>query len=172
MRKKENEITDRREIDAIIQKALICHLSCSLKNQPYVVPLAFGYDGKAVYFHSAAVGKKNKMLNTNPCVCLGFESGVKIQSDPDQACSWSFHYQSVIANGTAEQLTRPEDKLHAINQIMLHYSGLEWEIPEKELARTTLWRVQLKNLTGKKSPIETNHGLNDRQSRVTLTDQF
>ncbi len=154
MRRKEKEITRREELDHIIHNSLICHLSCSLNDQPYVVPLSFGYDGNAVYFHTAHKGKKNVILSTNPRVCLGFEQEIHIQPDPDLACRWSFHYQSVIATGIAEKIVNPKDRLYAIKQIMLHYSDDDWKISEKELSRTTIWRVILTEITGKKFPAD------------------
>lgn len=152
MRRKEKKITRREELDHIIHNSLICHLSCSLNDQPYVVPLSFGYDGNAVYFHTAPEGKKNDILSANPRVCLGFEHEIHIQPDPDLACRWSFHYQSVIATGIAEEMVNPIDRLYAIKQIMLHYSGDDWEFSEKELSKTTILRVILTEITGKKSP--------------------
>lgn len=139
-------------MDQIIHNSLICHLSCSLNDQPYVVPLSFGYDGNAVYFHTAQEGKKNSILSANPQICLGFEGEIKIQPDPDFACRWSFHYQSVIATGIAEVITDPKDRLYVIKQIMLHFSDKAWEIPEKELSRVTIWQVILAEITGKISP--------------------
>jgi nitroimidazol reductase NimA-like FMN-containing flavoprotein (pyridoxamine 5'-phosphate oxidase superfamily) len=152
MRRKEKEITSRGEMDQIIHNSLICHLSCSLNDQPYVVPISFGYDGNAVYFHTAQEGKKNSILSANPQVCLGFEGEIQIQPDPDLACRWSFHYQSVIATGVAEVITNPKDRLYGIKQIMLHFSDMTWEIPEKELSRVTIWQVILTEITGKISP--------------------
>ena len=152
MRRKEKEITSRGEMDQIIHNSLICHLSCSLNNQPYVVPLSFGYDGNAVYFHTAQEGKKNAILSANPQVCLGFEHEIQIQPDPDLACRWSFHFQSVIATGIAEVVTNPEDRLYGITQVMLHFSDKAWEISEKELSRVTIWQVILTEITGKISP--------------------
>ena len=152
MRRKEKEITNRNEIDQIIHNSLICHLSCSLNDQPYVVPLSFGYDGNAVFFHTAKEGKKNDILSANPRVCLGFEQEIQILPDSDLACRWSFHFQSVIATGIAEEVIPPKDRLHGIKQIMLHFSDENWEISEKELSRTTIWQVILTELTGKKSP--------------------
>jgi nitroimidazol reductase NimA-like FMN-containing flavoprotein (pyridoxamine 5'-phosphate oxidase superfamily) len=154
MRIKEKEITDRKELDQIIRNSLICHLSCSLNDQPYVVPLSFGYDGNAVYFHTAKNGKKIKFLLVNPRVCLAFESEVKLQTDPDLACNWTFHFKSVIAYGTVEELIDPGSRTNAIKQIMLHYSDKDWEISDKELSRTKLWRVKLDEITGKKSPVD------------------
>ncbi len=152
MRIKEKEITKRDELDQIILNSLICHLSCSLNDQPYFVPLSFGYDGNAVYFHTAQEGKKIDILLENPHVCLGFEQDVTIHTDPDLACRWSFHYQSVIATGIAEVVIHPKDRQDAIKQIMLHYSDKDWEILEKELSRITIWQIILTEITGKKTP--------------------
>jgi len=152
MRRKEKEITKRDELDQIIHNSLICHLSCSLNDQPYVVPLSFGYDGNAVYFHTAREGKKNDILSVNPHVCLGFEHEIQILPDSNLACLWSFRYQSVIATGIAEVINNPQDRLYAIKQIMLHFSDGDWEVSEKELSRITIWQVILTEVTGKKSP--------------------
>ncbi len=151
MRRKEKEITDRNELHQIIRDSLICHLACCLDDQPYLVPLSFGYDGHTVYFHTAKDGKKIKYLVLNPRVCLAFESEVKLQTDLDLACNWTFHFRSVIAYGTAEELIDPDSRASAIKQIMLHYSDRDWKISDNELSRTILWRVQLDEITGKKS---------------------
>jgi len=151
MRRKEKEITNRNELDQIIRNSLICHLSCCLDNQPYLVPLSFGYDGHTVYFHTAKEGKKIKYLVLNPRVCLAFESEVKLQTDLDLACDWTFHYKSAIAYGTAEELIDPDSRANAIKHIMLHYSEKDWDISDKDLSKTKLWRVKLDQITGKKS---------------------
>ena len=63
MRRKEKEVTDRSLIDGIIHQADICHLSCSLEDRPYLVPISFGYDGQAVYIHTAPSGRKTRHLD-------------------------------------------------------------------------------------------------------------
>ncbi|MGD8833836.1 MAG: pyridoxamine 5'-phosphate oxidase family protein [Desulfobacteraceae bacterium] len=56
MRREDKQITDRKEIDAIIHGSKVCRLAMSKENQPYLVPLSFGYDGKAIYVHTAGTG--------------------------------------------------------------------------------------------------------------------
>ena len=58
MRRKEKEITTRAVIDAIIRQARVCRLALSEDNQPYVVPLCFGYENDTLYFHCAPKGRK------------------------------------------------------------------------------------------------------------------
>jgi hypothetical protein len=152
MRRKEKEITEREIIDAIINRALICHLACTMNEQPYVVPISFGYDGRCIYFHSSPSGKKISILKDNPRVCLAFETDVEIVKDPEIACNWTVNYKSVIAEGKVEQLTQPSEKVLALNQIMEHYSGEAWSFPENELKKTSIWKIRLESVSAKKSP--------------------
>ena len=53
MRRAEKEIKDQTDIDNIIKEARVCRLAMADKDQPYVVPLNFGYDYPYLYFHDA-----------------------------------------------------------------------------------------------------------------------
>ncbi len=58
MRRKEKEIADKSEIESIIRKSLVCRLGIVDAGLPYIVPLCFGYDNGALFFHSAKEGRK------------------------------------------------------------------------------------------------------------------
>jgi nitroimidazol reductase NimA-like FMN-containing flavoprotein (pyridoxamine 5'-phosphate oxidase superfamily) len=151
MLRKDKAITDRANLDLIIQQSDFCHIACSLDDKPYLLPISFGYDGHQVYLHTAAKGKKIEIISQNSQVCLSFVSQAKLIKDPDQACDWSFDYASVIIKGEAVKIDHPEKKRYALNQIMLHYSGKSWNMPEKEVTRTMLWSVSIQEITGKGS---------------------
>lgn len=72
MRKRDQEITDRVTIDDILRRCPVCHLGPIHANRLYVVPLCFGYDGHALYFHCADKGLKLDCLRSNPSDCAGF----------------------------------------------------------------------------------------------------
>ena len=152
MRRKEKSFPEREVIDKIIYDAQICHLACSLEDQPYVIPISFGYDGQTVFFHTASSGKKNDIFFKNPRVCLCFETRVHLVTDQKNACGWTFDFQSVIATGEIREITDPDRKYTGMNQIMRHYSGKDWEMPENEIEKTKIWGVKLETLTGKRSP--------------------
>ena len=152
MIRKDKAVADRKTIDGIIHAAEICHLSCSLNDQPYLIPISFGYDGQAIFIHTAPAGKKISIFEQNPRVCLAFVSQTDLITNKDQACNWSFAYSSVIAEGEISEITDPEGKTFALNHIMSHYSGRDWEIPNKTLASTRAWKIVLENPTGKTSP--------------------
>ena len=152
MRQKEREITDRAKLDQIISGALYCHLACSIDDQPYLVPLSFGYDGRYIYFHTAHKGKKSDIFSQNSNVCVSFEREVSLKQDNNQACNWSFQFQSVLVSGIIEEVITPEGRTEALNQIMAQYSHQKWPFQEKTVTKTSLWRVNPKTITGKQSP--------------------
>ena len=69
MTKRELQITDENQIRNILNKAKVLHLGLAVDNEPYVVPMNYGYtmeDGKLVlYLHSAVRGKKLDMIRAN-----------------------------------------------------------------------------------------------------------
>jgi nitroimidazol reductase NimA-like FMN-containing flavoprotein (pyridoxamine 5'-phosphate oxidase superfamily) len=58
MRRTDEEITNRREIDTILSKATVCRIGLVDNNVAYIVPLNFGYKNNCLYFHSAPIEKK------------------------------------------------------------------------------------------------------------------
>ena len=48
----------------------------------------------------------------------------------EQACSYSCAYRSIMGSGTIRELTEPQEKYEALNAIMRHMTGRNWEMPE------------------------------------------
>ncbi len=153
MRRSEREIFDREVIDSIIARSPVCRLGLIVDGRPYVVPLCFGYDGKAVFFHMAKAGKKVAGLRESSKVCIEFDIPGELTTSPD-ACSWSISYESVIAHGPAEFLESAAKKQSALMTIMRHYGGddPDWSFPTKVLENTLVLKVHLSEVTGKASP--------------------
>jgi len=151
MRRSDREITDLATIHSIVRGCLICRLGLAVDGEPYVVPVSFGFDGEAVYFHTAATGKKIEMMAANPRVCVQFERNVELVRDEQDACAWTFHYESVIGFGTVSELVGEREKRHGLNQVMRHYSHREWSFTGPAMLAVRVWRVALDILTGKRS---------------------
>jgi len=151
MRRHDKEITSRQEIDAIIRSALVCRIAFADGNEPYVVPVSFGYDGEALFIHTAKSGRKIEFIEANSRVCFELEENVSLHVDDDDACKWTFEFESVIGYGTITELETAKDKARGLNQIMLHYSGREWDIDEAATATTRVWRIYVESVTGKRS---------------------
>lgn len=151
MRRKDREITEIREIEDILQKGQVCHLGLSNDDQPYVVPMNYGYSEGFLYLHSALEGQKADMARKNPRVCFEVDVDVQVTSDPEP-CGWGCNYKSVIGTGSVEFLEGPEDKAEALNVIMEHYAGRSFEFPPQALSRILVWKIGVETLTGKKRP--------------------
>jgi len=158
MRRHDKLITDRQQIDQLIHQSRICRVAMAIASEPYLVPLNFGYDGRAVYLHTATVGRKIDFFETNPRVCLEFEASSQILADPEVACRWTSEFASVIGYGIIAELTDEADKRFGLNQIMRHYSGRDdWSFEHADLAPTRIWRIEIESLSGKCSPALAAH---------------
>jgi uncharacterized protein len=151
MRRTDREVTQGSEIDAIIRGSLVCHVAMARDNQPYLVPLCFGYDGAALYVHTAADGKKIEHFEVNQEVCFEFERNVELRRDPHSACKWSMTYESLIGYGTISELVDPVAKEQALNAIMRQYSGKDWPFEAAAVASVRVWKIVIASMTGKRS---------------------
>ena len=150
MRRSEREIKDIAVIDAIIRHCLVCRLGLSDGVETYIVPLCFGYDGEALYFHSASDGRKIDILRKNSRVCFEFDIPEGMR-EAEQGCRWGIKYRSVIGFGTAEIVDNQEDKKKALGIIMAQYSDKEYIFPEDVVTKTTVIKVVIARVTGKQA---------------------
>jgi nitroimidazol reductase NimA-like FMN-containing flavoprotein (pyridoxamine 5'-phosphate oxidase superfamily) len=155
MRRKDREIQDRELISRIIRSCQVCRLGLAKDDAPYIVPVSFGYDGRAVYFHTAREGKKIDYITANNAVCFEFEHGVELVSDETDPCKWTFSYQSVIGYGKIHELVTGKEKAEGLHQIMEQYSGQEWVFGEKMLNNIRVWKITIETITGKQSKNKT-----------------
>jgi len=151
MRRTDKEITDQTLIAQIIEKAQICRLGLAKDNIPYVLPVSFGFDGTAIYFHTAKEGRKIDFMAANDQICFEFEHGVQLIRNESNPCKWTFSFQSVIGYGTVRELTDLPEKTAGLNQMMTHYSGRAWPFTRDDLGAIRVWRIAIERLTGKQS---------------------
>jgi nitroimidazol reductase NimA-like FMN-containing flavoprotein (pyridoxamine 5'-phosphate oxidase superfamily) len=149
MRRTDREIQSRESIDQIIAGAGVCRLGLCKGDHPYVVPVSFGYDRTSIYFHTASEGMKIDYMTANNQVCFEMEQDVKIIRDEELACKWGQSFSSVIGFGTVHEITDVQRKTTALNQIMRHYSGKEWEFDAELFSQIRLWCISIEQVTGK-----------------------
>lgn len=90
-------------IEDLLRTALVGRIACCATTfdgqpRPYVVPLAYGYDGECVYAFSSP-GRKIEIMRAQPLIA--FEVDEATAED-----RWS----SVIAEGSYEELTTEADR--------------------------------------------------------------
>ncbi len=151
MRRKEKELLDQESIKAIIRQCSVCRLGLSVNDNPYIIPVSFGFDGAAIYFHTAIEGKKIEYIQANNKVCFEFEHKVQIVPDQKDPCKWTFSFQTVIGYGKIHELRENDQKINGLNHIMAQYSKREWAFNEEILKMIRLWKVSIENMTAKQS---------------------
>jgi hypothetical protein len=150
MQRKDKEITDIRWIEAVLQSADVCRIACAGNNEPYIVPVCFGYERGSLWFHSAHTGRKIDILRKNPRCCFEVETGVGAM-EAEAPCDRGMRYQSVIGTGSAHILEDPKEKCRGLACIVAHYSADPAGIPEASLRNVAVVRIAIEKMTGKSS---------------------
>lgn len=143
-------IEDKSEMEKILQTQPVGCLGVVDGDEPYVIPLNFGYKDGRIYFHTGLEGRKIEVIAKNPRVCFEVHDAMEIIPN-EQVCFFTAHYRSVIAWGTAKALDNDADKLEALKVIVDKYSeGKQYEpIPEPGLALVTVYEIAVDKMTGK-----------------------
>jgi nitroimidazol reductase NimA-like FMN-containing flavoprotein (pyridoxamine 5'-phosphate oxidase superfamily) len=100
MRRDDREINDCLEVELILQHASVCRIGLAVGDEPYIIPVSFGYENRTIYFHSALAGKKISMLKKNSRCCFEVDQ-VDNLIRGERPCDWGMRYRSVIGFGRA-----------------------------------------------------------------------
>jgi uncharacterized protein len=150
MRRKDKEIDDPAVIESILRRSVVCRLAMADGNQPYVVPLSFGFRDRALYFHSARQGRKVDILKRNPRVCFEFDIDASVKKS-GAPCQWGMKFRSVIGTGTARFVEDPAEKRYGLGAILAQYSSESFEYPDSEIKKIVIIRVDIEEMSGKQS---------------------
>ena len=123
-------------IEALLRTAIVGRIACcghglTGDGRPYLVPLAYGYDGDAVYAHSGP-GRKLDLMRSEP----------RVTFEVDEAEA-SDRWRSVIAEGTFEEIDDPRQRDAALAVI---YGPTD--IPSLG-AQTVVFRIRLSSRSGR-----------------------
>ncbi|MGD0583584.1 MAG: pyridoxamine 5'-phosphate oxidase family protein [Bacteroidales bacterium] len=154
MRRKERKITDIKIIESILVSADVCRVAFADNNVPYIVTMNYGYTtGKnnILYFHSAPEGRKIELIGKNNFVCFQIDTD-HILYKGSKACAWGMKYKSIVGYGLLSIADTEAERRRALDLIMNHYGAkgmLDYDA--KELARTTILRLDISEMTGKQA---------------------
>lgn len=151
MRRSDKEINDLKTIQKILKEAKICRIALVDGNEPYIVPMSYGYKNNALYFHSANEGRKIDILRKNNRVCFQMDIKMEIVTS-DNPCNWGMKYLSVVGFGKAQIIENHMEKNDALDTIMAKYSPENsYEYSDKAISKVIIIRVEIEEITGKKS---------------------
>ena len=157
MRLNKREIKDPDILRDIIESCDIVRLGLRDRDGMFIVPVNYGYDIETdgtslqltLYIHGAKEGRKAEAFAADPSVALEMDCMDGIITG-DYTCSYSCAYRSIMGNGTIRELTGEQEKIHALTRIMEHMApGARIEFRPEMLERTGVYRIDVKNFTGK-----------------------
>ena len=159
MTRRERQIFDPEQIRAILDTAKVLRLGLAVDNEPYVVPMNYGYrleDGKlTLYLHSALRGRKLDMIRANPRVFVELDCNLT-PFEGEKPCQYGLSYSSIMGRGTAEILRDPEEKKNAMSILMKTQTGRDFSFDEKLVGVVSVIRVDVAEYTAKHRPIPEN----------------
>ena len=150
MRRSDKEVKDRAWMESVLRKALVCRIALAANDEPYLVPMNFGYRDGCLYLHSAPAGRKIDLLRQNNRVCFEVETDCEL-SPSSKACKWGVKYRSVIGFGRASFVDGPKEKVAALDILMGHYAPGKFRFSRQTVAKIVVIKVEIESMTGKKS---------------------
>lgn len=86
------------QIQHVLQSQIVGRIGCCLKNEMYIVPVAYAYHKEFIYAHSME-GQKIQMMRKNPHICFQVDS-------IDNMTNW----RSVLLWGDFEELKTEKER--------------------------------------------------------------
>ena len=156
MTKRERQITDKAQILHILDTAKVLHLGLCVNNEPYVVPMNYGYieeKGKLVlYLHSAVQGKKLDMIRANPNVFFEMDCDLA-PFEGEKPCQYGLVYSSVMGRGKAVLVEDVEQKKQAMTILMKTQTGKDFTFEDRLVSIVAVIRVDVEEYTAKHRPL-------------------
>ena len=154
--KRECLVTDPEQIRHILDSGKVLHLGLSVNDEPYVVPMNYGYaleDGKlVVYLHSAVRGRKLEMLQANPKVFFSIDCD-RMPFEGRVPCQYGMVYSSIMGRGTAAIVEDVEEKKRAMTLLMKSQTGKDFTFEDRLVTIVTVVRIDVAEYTAKHRPL-------------------
>ena len=154
--KREREVTDLNQIRAILDKSLVLHLGMVDGDEPYVVPMNYGYtleDGTlTLYLHGATRGRKLEVLRVNPKVFFSMECDV-VPFEGPVPCRYGTTYASILGSGEAEIVENVEEKKEAMSILMKTQTGSDFTFDDRMVSIVSVIRIPVRDFTAKCRPM-------------------
>ncbi|MGV9987695.1 pyridoxamine 5'-phosphate oxidase family protein [Streptomyces olivaceus] len=161
---------DRELVHSILDEGYVCHLGFVRDGAPVVLPTLYARVGERLYVHGSTGSRPLRMTGAaDPGlpVCLTV-THVDALVLARSAFHHSINYRSVVAHGTAYEVTDPEERRTAldalVDQAVPGRSRDSRPASRKELAATSVIRLDLDEVSAK---LRTG-GVNDEPEDLAL----
>ena len=132
MSHQQSRAMSQTEMERFLKGHLYGRLGLCLENEPYVVPVAYGYDQGRIYFHSAKQGKKLDFIKRNDRVCFEIDE-------------WQKGWASVICYGRIVL----RDDLEAKSRCLKLLTGQELSERHLQNVKAYIGVIEIEEMTGR-----------------------
>ncbi len=154
--RRERQITDNEAIINILDKSNVLHLGLVDGDEPYVVPMNYGYtmeNGQlTLWLHGALQGRKLDVIRANPKVFFSMECDLQ-PFEGDVACKYGVGYSSLMGRGVAEITEDVETKKQALTLLMKAQTGKDFEFNDKLVSVVSVIKISVVEYTAKHRPV-------------------
>ena len=153
--RREREVLDFDTIKMILDKSKVVHIGMTDGDEPYVVPMNYGYcfvdDKLILYLHGAKRGKKLDIIRKNPKVFVEMECDIQ-PFEGDVACRYGISYLSLMGKGMAHIIEDVEEKQKALSILMKTQTEKDFSFDEKMVSIVSVIRIDISQYTAKFRP--------------------
>jgi uncharacterized protein len=144
-RLRERGSTDRRDLYAVLDTGLICHLGVIVDGSPVVLPTGYGRIGDTLYLHGSSANRALlAAAGQDICVTVTHLDGLVCAR---AVFHHSMNYRSAMAFGTPRLVTEDSERLAALHAVTEQLAPGRWDharLPtRKELAATAVLALPL-----------------------------
>ena len=158
---------DPSVIEAIFDEALVCHVSFTLDNQPFILPTGFCRVEKTLYLHGSVGSHFFMQMAKNIPVCVAV-THVDALVLARSVFNHSVNYRSVVAFGKTRLVTDEKEAWLAAKTFTEHIIPGRWEDArqptEKEMKKTMFIAVDIEEMSAKMR----THGVGDDKEDMDL----
>jgi nitroimidazol reductase NimA-like FMN-containing flavoprotein (pyridoxamine 5'-phosphate oxidase superfamily) len=157
VRRRDRAVEDETWIKAMLHKVPMAALATVQGDQPFINTNLFVYDEAAdvIYMHTARLGRTQANIEQQARVCFSImEMGRLLPAD--SAFGFSVEYAGVTVFGTASVVASQDEGRHAMELLVTKYAphlvyGQDYApAADSELARTSIYRIEIDEWSGKK----------------------
>jgi uncharacterized protein len=144
-RLRERGRTDRRDLYAVLDAGLVCHVGVIIDGAPVVLPTGYGRVGDTLYLHGSSGNRALRAADGRDiCVTVTHLDGVVYAR---AVFHHSMNYRSAVIFGTARLVTGEADRVAALRAVTEQLAPGQWQyarLPNrKELAATAVLELPL-----------------------------
>lgn len=141
------------EVEQILNHGEVGRLGLCRDARPYVVPLCYYYDGKAVYFHGAPRGRKIDCIKDGGRACFLVDHLLEVQKS-EHPCKFNVAFKSVMVEGAITLVEDEEEKMAALQGLVARYGGAEAasRLAIGDARGTAVFKLLIERKSGRANP--------------------